>query len=76
MINGSEFKKQFYVSHAKQTQIKKAIIQTLDELKNNSVIQTQIEIHKTNNSLMKTTIFTTRLLTKTKILYFYEIMDY
>jgi hypothetical protein len=71
-----DFLSQFNVSHAKQTQIKKAIIQTLDELKNNSVVQTQIEIHKTDNSLIKTNILTTRLLTKTKILYFYEIMDY
>jgi len=37
-----EFFSQFNVSHAKQTQIKKAIIQTLDELKNNRLIQTQI----------------------------------
>jgi hypothetical protein len=71
-----DFLSQFNVSHAKQTQIKKAIIQTLDELKNNRVIQTQIEIHKTDNSLIKTTILTTHLLTKTKIIYFYEIMQY
>nr|WPV76397.1 hypothetical protein [Naviculales sp.] len=71
-----EFLSQFNVSHAKQTQIKKAIIQTLDELKNNRVLQTQMEIHKTDNSLIKTTSLTTRLLTKTKILYFYEIMEY
>lgn len=71
-----DFLSQFNVSHAKQTQIKNVIIQTLDELKNNQVIQAQIEIHKTDNSLIKTNIITARLLTKTKIIYFYEIMQY
>jgi hypothetical protein len=65
-----DFLSQFNVSYAKQTQIKKVIIQTLDELKNNNTIKTQIEIHKTDNSLIKTNILTTRLLTKTKIIYF------
>jgi len=71
-----DFLSQFNVSHAKQTQIKNVIIQTLDELKKNQVIQAQIEIHKTDNSLIKTNIITARLLTKTKIIYFYEIMQY
>lgn len=44
-----DFLSQFNLSHAKQIQIKKASIQTQDELKNNHVIQTQIEIYKTNN---------------------------
>lgn len=35
-----------------------------------------MQINKTDNFLIKTTILTTRLLTKTKILYFYEIMEY
>lgn len=52
------------------------IIQTLDELKNNQVIQTQIEIHKTDNSFIKTNIIATHLLTKTKIIYFYEVIQY
>ena len=48
----------------------------MDELKKNQVIQAQIEIHKTDNSLIKINIITARLLTKTKIIYFYEIMQY
>lgn len=70
-----DFLSQFNVSHAKQTQIKNVIIQTLDELKKNQVIQAQIEIHKTDNSFIKTNIITARLLTKTKIVYFYEIIQ-
>ena len=70
------FLSQFNVSHAKQTQVKNVIIQTVDQLKKNQVIQAQIEIHKTDNSLIKTNIITPRLLTKTKIIYFYEIMQY
>ena len=48
----------------------------MDELKKNQVIQAQIEIHKTDNSFIKTNIITARLLTKTKIVYFYEIIQY
>ena len=70
------FLSQFNVSHAKQTQIKNVIIQTLDELKKNQAIQAQIELNKTDNSLIKTNIITARLLIKTKIIYFYEIMQY
>ena len=70
------FLSQFNVSHAKQTQVNNVIIQTVDQLKKNQVIQAQIEIHKTDNSLIKTNIITPRLLTKTKITYFYEIMQY
>lgn len=66
----------FNVSNLKKQQIKKEIIEVFQELKNTHLIKKEIQIHKTDNSFLETTILTLKLLNQTKIIYFYEIVDY
>jgi hypothetical protein len=71
-----EFLNQFNISNSKQTQLKQIIITVLDEAINDQLIKAQFKILTKDNSVRKLTKLTTQWITKSKVIYLYEIFNY
>ena len=71
-----EFLKQFNLSNKKQTEIKRIIIQSLQELVEKRIIKSFFKATQKDGSLTVQTNLTSRLITKTKLLYLEEILHY
>ena len=71
-----EFLNQFNISNSKQTQLKQIIITVLDEAINDRLIKAQFKILTKDNSVRKVTKLTTQWITKSKVIYLYEIFNY
>ena len=68
------FFNQFSGSNQNKTKIKKDIIKFFQELKDSELIRSEFKIIKKNNSVIETNKLTSRLITQSRIIYFYEIL--
>ena len=66
----------FNIFNTKQTQLKQIIIIVFDQLINDRLIKAQFKIIQKDGSIRKITKLTTQLITKTKVIYLYELFNY
>lgn len=71
-----EFLRQFNLSNKKQTHIKRLIIQSLQELVDKGILKSVFKTTQKDESLRIQNNLTSRLLTKTKVIYLEEILYY
>lgn len=69
-----EFLNQFSIPNKKRTQIKKLIIELFDQLKSHKLIETEFGIVRKNGSSITVKQLTPLLLTKSKNIFFHEIL--
>jgi hypothetical protein len=70
------FLKQFNLSNQKQTQIKRLIIQSIQELVDKRIIQSFFQTTQKDGSLKVHTNLTSQVITKSKMIYLEEILHY
>ena len=71
-----EFLKQFNLSNKKQTKIKRLIIQSIQELVDKWIIKPLFKITRKDGSLVVKKNLTSKLITKSKVIYLEEILHY
>ena len=71
-----EFLGQFNISNKKQTQIKRLIIQSLQELVDKRILKSVFKTTQKDGSLRIQNNLTSRLVTKSKVIYLEEILHY
>lgn len=71
-----EFLRQFNLFNQKQTEIKKLIIQSLQELSDKRIIKSLFKITQKDGSLIQKTNLTSKLITKSELIYLEEILYY
>ena len=71
-----EFLEQFNLSNKKQTEIKRLIIQSLQELVHKRIIKSVFKTIQKDGSLIVKTNLTSKLITKSKVIYLEEILPY
>lgn len=71
-----EFLQQFNLSNKKQTQIKRLIIQSLQELVDKRILKSVFKTTQKDGSLRVQNNLTSRLITKNKVIYLEEILHY
>lgn len=64
------------MKQAKRLWAKKIIITLLDQAINDRLIKAQFKIIQKDGSIRKITKLTTQLITKTKVIYLYELFNY
>lgn len=75
-FHAEEFLNQFNISNTKQTQLKQIIITVLNQAINDRLIKAQFKIIQKDGSIRKINKLTTQLITKTKVIYLYELFNY
>jgi hypothetical protein len=70
------FLRQFNLSNQKQTQIKRLIIQSLQELVDKRILKSVFKTIQKDDSLRVQNNLTSRLITKSKVIYLEEILHY
>lgn len=71
-----QFLEQFNLSNKKQTEIKRLIIKSIQELVNKRIIKQLFKIIQKDGSLIVQNNLTSKLITKSKVIYFEEIIYY
>ena len=71
-----EFLGQFNLSNKKQTEIKRLIIKSLQELVEKRIVKSFFKTTQKNGSLIVQNNLTSKLITKSKVIYLEEILHY
>lgn len=75
-LHVQEFLGQFNLSNKKQTEIKRLIIKSLQELVEKRIVKSFFKITQKDASLIVQTNLTSKLITKSKVIYLEEILHY
>ena len=75
-LHVQEFLEQFNLSNKKQTQIKRLIIQSLQELVDKRILKPVFKTTQKDGSIRIQNNLTSRLVTKSKVIYLEEILHY
>jgi hypothetical protein len=71
-----EFLGQFNLSNKKQTEIKRLLLKSLQELVEKRIVKSVFKITQKDGSLLVQTNLTSKLITKSKVIYLEEILHY
>ena len=75
-LHVQQFLEQFNLSNKKQTEIKRLIIESIQELVDKRIIKQLFKIIQKDGSLIVQNNLTSKLITKTKVIYLYELFNY
>lgn len=75
-LHVQEFLGQFNLSNKKQTEIKRLIIKSFQELVDKRIIKSFFKTTQKDGSLIVETNLTSKLITKSKVIYLEEIIHY
>ena len=75
-LHVQQFLEQFNLSNKKQTEIKRLIIESIQELVDKRIIKQLFKIIQKDGSLIVQNNLTSKLITKTKVIYLEKIIDY
>jgi hypothetical protein len=75
-LHVQQFLEQFNLSNKKQTEIKRLIIESIQELVDKRIIKQLFKIIQKDGSLIVQNNLTSKLITKSKVIYLEEVIDY
>ena len=75
-LHVQQFLEQFNLSNKKQTEIKRLIIESIQELVDKRIIKQLFKIIQKDGSLITQNNLTSKLITKSKVIYLEEIIHY